>query len=142
MKTTVNTAPAFLHDDEWGCIIDRPIHDLLETRWYDTTSELTGPRFNEWIEMFAGRLEQSGRSHVLVDATSFKMDPAQVDTEWRDSKIIPRYVRAGVAKFAFHMPRGMPLIGSPPRPEGPATFPTAYFGSRRDALDWLNGAER
>jgi hypothetical protein len=28
-------------------------------------------------------------------------------------------------------------IGTPPAPEGPARFPTGYFGRGQDALDWL-----
>lgn len=37
------------------------------------------------------------------------------------------------------MPAGMPAIGSDPVREGPATFPTGYFGTRADALAWLTG---
>jgi len=42
-----------------------------------------------------------------------------------------------VRKFAFHMPEGMPAIGSSPAREGTATYPTAYFARRQAALDWL-----
>ena len=56
---------------------------------------------------------------------------------WRDANIIPRYNAAGVKKFAFIMPAGMPAIGDDPAPEGPAHYPTAYFGSRAEALAWL-----
>ena len=56
---------------------------------------------------------------------------------WRDEHIIPRYNAAGLKKFAFVMPAGMPAIGAPPAPEGPADFPTGYYGSRADALSWL-----
>jgi hypothetical protein len=65
------------------------------------------------------------------------MSPAKMDGPWRDANIIPRYNAAGVAKFAFHMPDGMPMIGEPPTPEAPGRFPTGYFGRRQDALDWL-----
>jgi hypothetical protein len=36
-----------------------------------------------------------------------------MDGPWRDVNIIPRYNAAGVRKFAFHMPDGMPMIGEP-----------------------------
>ena len=62
-----------------------------------------------------------------------------MDANWRDANIIPRYNAAGVTKFAFLMPEGMPAIGAPPAPEGPAEFPTAYFGRRADAVEWLTG---
>lgn len=132
---------AILHDDRWGQVIDRPDDDLLEIRWYDTTAELDGATFNAWLAMFAGRTEERRRSGVLVDSTSFRMDPHHMDGAWRDANIIPVYVRAGVRRFAFHMPENMPAIGTEPQVEGPATFPTAYFASRADALAWLAGTE-
>ncbi|MEM6995351.1 MAG: hypothetical protein AAF721_32880, partial [Myxococcota bacterium] len=60
------------------------------------------------------------------------------DMGWRDEHIIPKYVAGGVTKFAFHMPAGMPSIGAAPAPEGPAPFPTGYFGTRGDALAWFD----
>jgi hypothetical protein len=65
------------------------------------------------------------------------MSPANMDGPWRDANIIPRYNAAGVARFAFHMPAGMPMIGTPPAAERPGRFPTGYFGRRQAALDWL-----
>lgn len=65
------------------------------------------------------------------------MDMSRISKGWRDENIIPRYDAAGVKKFAFIMPHGMPAIWSAPAPEGPAKFPTGYFGSRAEALDWL-----
>jgi hypothetical protein len=48
-----------------------------------------------------------------------------------------------VTKRVPHEPRQhgrrLPMIGAPPAPEGPARFPTAYFGRRQEALDWLAG---
>jgi hypothetical protein len=64
-------------------------------------------------------------------------NPANMDEQWRDANIVRRYNAAAVNKFAFHMPSGMPAIGSEPAPEGPADFPTGYFGTRRDAFEWL-----
>jgi hypothetical protein len=37
------------------------------------------------------------------------------------------------------MPAGMPAVGAPPAPEGPAALPTGYFDSRPAALAWLAG---
>jgi hypothetical protein len=135
--TTQDTLPSLVYDDSWGSIIDHPELDLLETRWYDTTVDLTPDQFKAWIARFAGLVEQLGRPRVLVDATSFRMNPAYTDPEWRDENIIPRYNKAGIRRFAFHMPPGMPAIGTTPKPEGPAEFPTGYFGTRSEALSWL-----
>ena len=126
-----------VYEDRWGEIIDRPATELVELRWYDTTSAMSAEQFQVWLATFAGQLEDLQRPLVLVDGTRFLMDPANLNEEWRDANIVPRYNAAGVRRFAFLFPEGMPAIGAPPAAEGPATFPTAYFGRRQDALDWL-----
>ena len=126
-----------VYNDEYGSMIDWVDDDFVEIRWYDGTSGLDRDTFNRWLEGFAGGVEAAGRSGVLVDSVQFVMDMSHMDGEWRDANIIPRYNAAGVKKFAFLMPAGMPAIGADPAPEGPADFPTAYFGSRAEALAWL-----
>ena len=126
-----------LYEDEWGACIDRPDEGYIEIRWYDTTAAMSRERFNEWLLTFADVVVARGRQAILVDATAFTMDPAHVDMEWRDANVVPRYHQAGLRKFAFHMPAGMPLIGATPEPEGAARYPTGYFGTRADALAWL-----
>jgi hypothetical protein len=126
-----------LFEDEYGSTIDRPDANFIEIRWYDATASFTTEGFNSWLQRFAGAVEAVRRPAVLVDSVQFRMDMARMDAEWRDANIIPRYNKAGVRKFAFLMPEGMPAIGAPPTVEGPADFPTAYFGSRADALAWL-----
>jgi hypothetical protein len=127
-----------VYEDRWGEVFDRPSIGLIELRWFDTTADMTGPEFQCWLSKFAECVEKCGRSRVLVDSTAFRMSPAKMDGPWRDANIIPRYNAAGVTKFAFHMPDGMPMIGEPPNPEAPGRFPTGYFGRRQDAVDWLS----
>jgi hypothetical protein len=126
-----------VYEDGWGEIIDRPGGDLIELRWFDSTATMSKPEFEQWLSTFAEQVGRLRRARVLIDATSFRMNPAFMDADWRDANIIPTYHAAGVERFAFHMPEGMPMIGQPPAPEGPARFPTAYFGTRNDALQWL-----
>ena len=126
-----------IYEDRWGEVFDRPTADLIELRWFDTTAEMSSREFQGWLEKFAECVERSRRSRVLVDSVAFRMSPANMDGPWRDANIIPRYTAAGVRKFAFHMPEGMPAIGEPPAIEAPGRFPTGYFGKRQDALDWL-----
>ena len=128
-----------VYEDQWCEIFDRPSIDVVELRWFDTTAAMSRQEFQTSLSTFAGCVEHVRRSRVLVDSTSFRMNPANMDGPWRDANIIPRYNSAGVARFAFHMPEGMPMIGAAPAPEGPARFPTGYFGTRRAALDWLSG---
>lgn len=125
--------------DAWGEVIDRPEHDTIEIRWFDSTATMSGGEFNDWLSRFATEVERTGRSRVLVDSVPFAMPMDQMDGGWRGANIIPRYNAAGVKRFAFLMPSGMPAIGAPPSAVGPARFPTAYFGTRRAAMAWLAG---
>jgi hypothetical protein len=128
-----------VYEDRWGEVFDRPSANVIELRWFDTTAALSADEFQSWLVKFAECVERCARKGVLVDSTVFGMSPAKMDGPWRDANIIPRYNAAGVRKFAFHMPAGMPMIGLPPAIEAPGRFPTGYFGRRQDALDWLAG---
>ena len=125
-----------LYEDTWGSIVHRPGR-FVEIRWYDTTRDISGEQFKDFLVRFADLVEEHRCSAALVDATSFLMDPSRMDLGWRDVNIIPRYNAAGMKKFAFHMPEGMPAVGKPPGAEPPASYPTGYFGSRAEALAWL-----
>ncbi len=125
-----------VHSDRWGEIIARD--GYVEIRWFDSTVDMEAADFNAFLSQFATAIERAGQRGCLVDATSFHMGMDKMEMGWRDEHIIPRYNAAGVTKFAFHMPAGMPAIGKPPAPEGPAQFPTAYFGTRANALAWLS----
>ena len=126
-----------VYEDQWGEIIDRPSIGLVELRWFDTTAPMSKEQFQKWLSTFADQVLRAHRPHVLIDATSFRMNPAFMDGTWRDANIIPRYNAAGVRRFAFHMPAAMPMVGKPPGREGPGRFPTGYFASRQEALGWL-----
>jgi len=130
-------AVTHVYEDRWGAIIDHADAGYVEIRWYDTTGVMSVDEFQQWLTVFAGQVERLHRPGVLVDATQFLLDPAKMSDEWRDANIIPRYNAAGVKKFAFHMPEGVLAVGTLPVTQGPATFPTAYFARRQDALDWL-----
>jgi hypothetical protein len=126
-----------VYEDRFGAVLDHTDAGYLEIRWYDTTEAMLAGEFQDWLAGFAGEVERRRPACILVDNTSFLMDPANSNGEWRDENIVPRYNAGGVQKFAFHMPDGMPSIGSPPAVEGPATYSTAYFARRQAALDWL-----
>jgi hypothetical protein len=129
-----------VYNDDYGSVIDWADDDFVEIRWYDTTAKMSPEQFNDWLAAFAGEVEHAGRSGVLVDATQFRMDMSAMDFAYRDANIIPRYNSAGVSRFAFLMPAGMPAVGAPPASEGPAAFPTGYFDTRPAALAWLADA--
>jgi uncharacterized protein YodC (DUF2158 family) len=130
-------AVTYVYEDRFGAVIDHADDGYVEIRWYDTTEAMSKEQFEDWLAGFAGAVERLRQAGILVDGTRFLMDPGNNDMEWRNAHIVPRYNAAGVKKFAFHMPEGMPAIGAPPSREGPAEYPTAYFARRKAALDWL-----
>ena len=119
----------------WGEIIHHESDGILELRWLP--AEMTDGAFKATLTLLAWEAEKLRPAFLLIDATRFRHQFGAEVMRWRDDCIIPRYGAAGVTKFAFHMPEGMPMIGMPPVPEEPGRFPTGYFGRRQDALDWL-----
>lgn len=132
-------AETTVYEDHWGRIVDHPSEGVLEIRWVAATADMMTSDFNQWLTQFATDVARLARKLALVDAVEFRMAPDKMDGAWRDANIIPRYNKAGLQRFAFVMPPQMPLIGAPPALEGPAHFPTGYFGTRADALAWLAG---
>lgn len=132
-----DAASTQVYEDRFGAVIDHAGAGYVEIRWYDTTEAMSAAEFQDWLSGFAGEVERDRRAGILVDGTSFLMDSANMNDAWRYEHIVPRYNSAGVRKFAFHVPDGMPAIGAPPGMDGPATFQTAYFARRQDALAWL-----
>jgi hypothetical protein len=122
--------------NEWGVILsDEAIH-LLELRWLPSTAQMTDGGFMATLCLFVFEAEKARSQRLLIDATQFHHKFGSGVMEWRDAHIIPRYGGAGVRKFAFHMPAGFPGVGTE-KIEGPAVFPTRWFGDRQSALDWL-----
>ncbi len=126
-----------LFEDLWGKIVENSDDGVLEIRWHDSTADMAASEFNAWLAEFANFVEATGRTLALIDATNFRLPPACMDGGWRDEHITPRYNAMGMQRFAFVMPSGTPRIGEPPAREGPASFPTAYFEDRADAVAWL-----
>ena len=130
--------PSVVHEDDHGSMIDYPDDDYLEVRWYDASSALTTDTFSQRQEVIASVVEQCGRSCMLIDTLQFVMNPEDIDNEWRDANITPRFNAAGVKKLALLVPAGMPAVGAAPAPEGPADYPTAFFATRAEARAWLS----
>ncbi|MEM7273718.1 MAG: hypothetical protein AAF547_11610 [Actinomycetota bacterium] len=127
-----------IHEDRYGSVIDYPEDDYLETRWYDGSSAFTSQSFNDRCILFADLVERTGRTRVLIDAVQFGMNAADLDVEFRDTRVTPRLNAAGLEKIALVVPAEFPPVGAPPAPEGPADFPTAFFATRSEARAWLD----
>ncbi|HLX17549.1 MAG TPA: hypothetical protein VKS24_20355 [Bradyrhizobium sp.] len=125
----------------WGEIVHHDADRILELRWLST--KMTDAGFKATLALFAWEAEKSRPSFLLIDATQFRHQFGPGVMQWRDDSIIPRYGAAGVTKFAFQMPAGVPgtmEAGGTEKVDGPAVFPTAWFSERRHALDWFKKA--
>jgi len=128
-----------LSRDEFSMFTRDDQRQLVELRW--TSLTMSEQQFRERITKLAQFLEQARVPNVLVDMAVISHTPAADFEQWREAEIIPRYNAAGVERFAFILPAGVPGTiesGAKPAIEGAvAKFPTAYFATRERALQWL-----
>ena len=133
--------------DQYGVVVHHPADAVLELRWLPTTAHMRDEDWKAGLELLASQAERLRPGFLLIDATQFGHRFADRDQvmAWRDQAIIPRYDQAGVKKLAFHMPAGFGQTmeaGAAPVHEGPASFPTAWFAERANALAWFRDRER
>ncbi|MEX2319248.1 MAG: hypothetical protein WD626_05295 [Bauldia sp.] len=125
-------------ENAWGSILHHRNRGIVELVW-TKTAEMGDGGFMATLCLLAGEAERVRAPFILVDAVAFRHTFGPNVNEWRQANVIPRYGAAGVRRFAFIMPEGFAHIGEE-AVEGHATFPTAWFGSRHDALAWLASA--
>jgi hypothetical protein len=133
------TSPVELGRDDFSTFTRDDQRRLVELRW--TNLAMSEQQFRDRISKLATLLEEARVPNVLVDMAVISHRPSGDFEEWRESQIIPRYNAAGVKKFAFILPAGVPGTvesGAKPAVEGAvAKFPTAYFATRDRALKWF-----
>jgi hypothetical protein len=125
---------------QWGVVLNHAAWRTLELSWLSSTSKMSDDGFKETLALFAAEGERAKPGYMIIDATEFDHELGDGVLEWRDREIIPRYNAAGVKKFAFLWPEGMPGTvesGGTPTPEGSANFPTGWFTGRERAYKWL-----
>ena len=132
--------PVEVARNQWGVILNHERWRTLELSWLPSTSEMDDDGFKETLELFAAEGERAEPAYMIIDATAFRHELGDGVAEWRDQQIIPRYNAAGVRKFAFLWPEGMPGTvesGGTPKPGASASFPTGWFTGRERAYQWL-----
>lgn len=122
------------------------MHPTLELTWLPTSSAMSDEDWMTGLMMLASEADSADVSGILIDATAFRhtFEDREAAMSWRDARVIPRYNRAGVQRFAFLMPEGYPgptaEAGGSPVMDGPAAqFPTQWFRTRDAAMAWLAG---
>jgi hypothetical protein len=128
----------------YGVVLENRDPAFRELRWLSSSAEMTDEDWMAGLMILAAETEGRHTSAILVDATDFqhRFADREATMAWRDDRVIPRYNRAGIQRFAFVMPDGFPgptaESGAEPRRDGPAAeFPTHWFLDRGNALAWL-----
>jgi hypothetical protein len=127
--------------DNWGQMVFHNEWNSLELRWLASTVDATDADLQTTMEVFAEEAVNRHPHTLIVDATEFRHTWGDGIMQWRQAEIIPRYNKAGVAKFAFlaspDYPGPTAESGATPAPEETANFPTGWFKTREAAYQWL-----
>lgn len=139
--------PQELAANDWGTITYHPQWNTLELKWGQGTRAMSDDGFKETLQLLADHGLKVRPKIMIIDATEFFHRLGEGTLAWRDEHIVPLYNDAGVQKFAFLASpgtQGTPRTvekGAEPAPDGPATFPTAWFETRDRMYAWLASAE-
>ena len=114
---------------------------LLSFIWSEKSVDMTDDDYKQALREYARLTVKHRTRRALVDLRKFQHRLGDADglgTWWAD-EIVPQYHRAGLEKFAFVLPAGVPA----PPDDAPATaetgqkFLTRQFGSAQAAISWL-----
>jgi hypothetical protein len=124
-----------IHRDHIGVIRHDEAGPALELEWLEGTAKASPSDIKEWLLKFVAEAEKAKARSILVDLNQFRFEwTAEFDGWWKQN-IFPRYVRAGVQRFAFVFPTGH----APPTPSGPDEgYKMANFDSLAAARAWCN----
>ena len=78
---------------------------------------------------------------ILVDVKNFRHKPGPDTQEWRVKNISGRYYAAGVRRFAFLFPEGVPMPPMMNQSSPGEKFATRAFNRAEEALAWLKAAD-
>ncbi len=111
---------------------------ILRFRWTEKTANMTDDDFKRALTLYADFAEKHAARGLLVDVRNFKHRPGPDIGTWRDEKIVPRYVRAGVKKLAYVVGSNAPMSSGGDQKAPPKEpVATSYFGTMEEAEDWL-----
>ena len=111
---------------------------VLRLEWREATSEMSDPEFRDALSNFAGFAVDVRPANILVDVRAFRHAVAEGLGEWRDRAVIPRYNRAGVARFGYLVPPGQLPPNPAPPPSAVESFQTHFFDSERAIVEWFS----
>jgi hypothetical protein len=110
---------------------------IITFTWTVETEKMQVYDYQEALHNFAGFAFDNPAHGLLVDVREFRYRPTVDLGNWRDEVISPRYVKAGVKKFAYVAPDGMLERMKGAMQGYKRGFEENYFGSEEEALKWL-----
>jgi catechol 2,3-dioxygenase-like lactoylglutathione lyase family enzyme len=130
-------APTVLFEHPLYTFTYDPQRRVIVFRWTVDTETMHLHDYQEALHNFAGFAFDNPVTGLVVDVREFRYRPSAELGNWRDEVISPRYVKAGVRKFAYVALEGMLETMKGAMGERERGFEEACFGSEREALDWL-----
>lgn len=127
-----------LEDHEYWSMSHNPEANAIELDWKSNTSTMSEDDFKLALEHLAKHIGEQSATGTLVDVRTFGFTMTPQLGGWRDENIIPAYNTAGLKRFAYVLPQGMPY-----QPSGggdDALFITDYFEDPEAARAWLKDA--
>jgi hypothetical protein len=111
---------------------------ILRLTWKPETKDMNLYDFQEALHNFAGFAFDHETRGMLVDVREFRYRPSPELENWRDRVISPRYVKAGLKKFAYVAAPGA-LEGMKGQMYGRERgFEEEYFEDEVEAIEWLS----
>ena|SRR5258708_2620649 len=112
---------------------------ILLFNWTDNTENMVEEDYQEALHNYAGFALEFKIPSLLVDVTNFRYKMTPQLGIWRDEYISPRYVKAGVLKFAYIVPKLVleKMKGGEGMKEVERGFEEEYFEGHEQAVNWL-----
>ena len=112
---------------------------VMEANWLEQAN-LEGDEFMAYLEKWTSYVEQYQPNGFLVDSRKGHIVISIEIQEWHDTKIIPRYIGAGVKKIAFILPDDIFAVVSLEQTfseKASRKIDTRYFADIEEARIWL-----
>jgi hypothetical protein len=124
-----------LEDNEFWSMSIAERSRTVELEWKEATAAMSADDFKSALQHLAAHISEQGADATLVDVRRFRFRMTPELDGWRLEHIIPAYNEAGLARFAYLLPPGVPY--RPSAGGDAARFETGYFERIDEARDWL-----
>ena len=105
--------------------------------WSEKTENMTNEDYEEALHNFAGFGAEYKVPYMLVDIRNFKHKMTPQLGIWRDKYISPRYVKFGLKKFGYIVPKGVVDKMKDTMTKVERGFEEKYFESESEAMNWF-----